>query len=719
DILTTQERERLLNDVPHVYSIDMEPYEIFKTNVEKLVAEIERYAEIEPDLSANGAKNLVNHIASEFNSSGGYRLSVSDLTSIVEFADIKTQKDIIETGLISLQESYRLGIYDPADPRFRFADDTVALFNIIDQEGSIGKNSLESIEVALRSLRIALTAANVPKSVAEAFIHLFDDGLEPNLVRNHAAEIELSEQLLADFKPVIAAVERGASLIEPGTTVTEEQYERLVEYRKHLDGKSDSGLDDQLLGRMLLILGMVVAATLYIRLEDRETLQSNGRLALLAVVVIINLAIVRVCFELSNLERFVYDSELSAILPYITPTALAPILVAILMGTGPGLLTAFIVSLVTAVMFGNRLDILVMAFMASTIAIFICRNIRKRGRVVLGGTIAGASVAAFTALFNYSDGIPTDTLFMQAAGGLLTGVTEGIVVLGILPVLEGLFKRTTDITLLELSDYNHPLLRRMQLEAPGTWHHSLMVANLAENACNAIGANGLMARVSCMYHDIGKMVKPEYFTENQLDGHNPHNEKTPSFSALIIKSHVKEGVDLGLTYKLPRPIIDIIRQHHGTNLIRFFYHKACQQAEAEGAGNIVQESTYRYDGPKPQFKESAVILLADSIEAASRSLAKVTPQNVEELIDRIFSVNIKDGQLDECPINMAELAKIRESFIFTILNSLHSRIAYPSDKQTPPALKKAKEQREYKEPKEKLAQEAKSSTPEKVEANAS
>ena len=232
-----------------------------------------------------------------------------------------------------------------------------------------------------------------------------------------------------------------------------------------------------------------------------------------------------------------------------------------------------------------------------------------------------------------------------------------------------------------------------------------MVANLAENACNAIKGNSLLARVSSMFHDIGKLVKPEYFTENQLDGRNPHDEKTASFSALVIKSHVKEGVDLGLTYKLPRPIIDVIRQHHGTNLIRYFYHKARKQAEEDGSdASTIQESTYRYDGPKPQFKESAVILLADSLEAASRSLQKVTPQNIEELVDRIFKSNIDDGQLDECAITMSELAKIRESFIFTLINSLHSRIAYPgSQEQVTSSGKKTTHERK----------------PERVEASAS
>lgn len=438
-----------------------------------------------------------------------------------------------------------------------------------------------------------------------------------------------------------------------------------------------------------MVMAMLIAATFYIRLEDRPTLQSNSRLGLLALVVVCNLAIVRLCFELGNLDQFIYDSNLSAILPYITPTTLAPLLVAILMGSGPGFLTALMVSLFSAVMFGNRLELMVMSFLASCVAIFICRNIRKRSRVVTAGVVGGLCIAIFTLLFNWADGLPMGTIFRQVSAASITGLLEGVVILGVLPILEGLFKRTTDITLLELSDYNHPILRRLQFEAPGTWHHSLMVANLAENACNTIKVNALLARVSCMFHDIGKLVKPEYFTENQLDGRNPHDQKTPSFSALIIKSHVKEGVDLGLTYKLPRPIIDVIRQHHGTNLIRYFYHKAVQQAETDPGKMTVLESTYRYDGPKPQFKESAVILLADSIEAASRSLPKVTPQNIEELVDRIFKTNLDDRQLDECSITMSELAKIKESFIFTLLNSLHSRIAYPGpkDHDTPPGKK--------------------------------
>lgn len=689
-ILSDRKKAQLLTEVPHVYRIDMRPFETFKAHANELLEDIEAFREVEDDLTESAARAEIARITERFNAKGGYRMSPTNLTSILEYADQKKLRDMINTGLISIEESYKLGIFDEDDPTFSIVEGALPVFYVTNQEGKFSQKRVESIEDALRSIRISLGAVNVEPKVSESMIRLFRDALQPNLRKSEEHMEKLRQDLINNFEDVYVRVQEGASIIEIGQRVTPEQHEQLRAYQRHLIGKDVATVDLQLIGRVLLVLAMVIAATFYIRLEHKETLRSNGRLSLLALVVVINLLLVRTVFELGNVEAFLYNDKLSAILPYVAPTVMAAMIVAILIGTGPGLLTALMISLFTGVMFGNRLDLLVMSFLASTVGIYACRNLRKRGRVVTAGFFTGLSVAIFTMLFNRVDGLPWQTIINQMTAGLLNGAVQGVVVVGVLPILEGLFKRTTDITLLELSDYNHPILRRMQLEAPGTWHHSLMVANLAENACDKIGANGLFARVACMFHDIGKLVKPEYFTENQLDGRNPHDEKSPSFSALVIKSHVKEGVDLGFTYKLPRPVIDIIRQHHGTNLIRFFYHKALNQAENPSQ---VQESTYRYDGPKPQFKESAVILLADSIEAASRSLSKVTPQTVEELIDNIFAANINDGQLNECPITIAEIATVRESFIFTLLNSLHSRIAYPGQKQLGKSAKKADERK--------------------------
>jgi hypothetical protein len=228
----------------------------------------------------------------------------------------------------------------------------------------------------------------------------------------------------------------------------------------------------------------------------------------------------------------------------------------------------------------------------------------------------------------------------------------------------------------------------MQVEAPGSYHHSLMVANLAENAASAVGANPLLCRACSLFHDIGKMKQPEYFTENQTALTNPHSRRNPAMSALIIKSHVKEGVEMAREHRLPKVVRDVIRQHHGTTLVKYFYHEAKKQVRQErlplGGGADLDEpdeSTYRYDGPKPRFRESAIIFFADSVEAAARSLRKVTKHSVEELLETIFVDRLEDGQLDECPLTLEEVATIKSSFISTILNMLHSRIEYPENEK--------------------------------------
>jgi putative nucleotidyltransferase with HDIG domain len=277
---------------------------------------------------------------------------------------------------------------------------------------------------------------------------------------------------------------------------------------------------------------------------------------------------------------------------------------------------------------------------------------------------------------------------LQSALAFGNGLVTATIVGGILPMLEQMFQITTDISWVEASDLNHPLLRRMTIEAPGTYHHSLVVANLAEAAAETIGANATLCRVCSYFHDVGKLVKPEYFTENMNFERNPHDDLAPSMSALIIMAHVKEGVDLALKHKLNQRIIDIIQEHHGTTLVAFFYQRALQQQEdARAGGKImklraedipeVREESFRYSGPKPQTKESAIISLADIVESASRSLEKPTPQKIEQLVRELIEERIADGQLDDCDLTLGDIKTITERFSFTLMTMLHSRIAYP------------------------------------------
>jgi putative nucleotidyltransferase with HDIG domain len=251
-------------------------------------------------------------------------------------------------------------------------------------------------------------------------------------------------------------------------------------------------------------------------------------------------------------------------------------------------------------------------------------------------------------------------------------------------MFEHLFNITTDIKLLELSDLSHPLLQSLAIKAPGTYHHSLMMASLAQSAAETIGANGLQLRVCAYFHDIGKLVKPGFFSENIQFTENPHDDLAPSMSTLVIVSHIKEGVTLAKKYKLPQVIIDGIEQHQGTSLVSVFYHRAKtrqekENASASGTQNPVNDEDFRYEGPRPQNREMAILMLADSCEAASRSLDKPTPIRINNLISDIFDARLRDGQLDQCNLTLAELTTIKQSFVFSLTNMLHGRVAYPKE----------------------------------------
>lgn len=695
--------EQVRNRVPPVYRIEMDPLLQFETNIRELLAAMEKLEkEFPASVPSLARQNAISELTESFNNKGNYRTSPEDIATLLSL-DAKTRFSLVENGILSLREIYAQGIQDERllANNASSPSGAITVFQIKKPNGDVAQRSVQSLEEALTYLRINLTAEGSGREISLALFRLFRNGVVPNLVYDANATHFVQNDAVKNLKPVVVSVDQGQTIIEPNTRVSAEQYEMLEAHRAYVLEHNDTPFEEglQLFGRILLVLAMVMASVIYIRLEDPETTQSNGRLGLLALVVIVNLALVRLTYWLGGLSYFMSDTTAASILPFCAPTALAPLIVAILIDTGSAMSMALFISIFTSVIYGQRLDLLVVTFLASMVGIACCRQIRKRGKVVSAAGVGGLSVAAFALLIGFIDKFPVLTILKQMSAGMATGLLTGVVVAGLLPVLEGLFRRTTDITLLELTDYNHPLLRLMQMESPGTYHHSLVVAQLSENAANAIGANPLVARVSALFHDIGKVKKPEYFTENQRDRVNPHDENNPSLSALIIKAHVKDGVDLALKHKLPRMVIDVIQQHHGTTLIRYFFQRALN--ESAPAGNSASplpangdsatapglepvrpcESTYRYDGPKPQFKESAIIHLADAVEAASRSMKKISPQHLGELIDQVFHDRIEDGQLDEAPITLEELSKIKSSFAFTLLNMLHSRIAYPPNEE--------------------------------------
>jgi len=441
----------------------------------------------------------------------------------------------------------------------------------------------------------------------------------------------------------------------------------------------------------LLFFATAIAA---LWINHPKTFSQNSRVFLVLGMIFVQMAAIRLVLVLCSEHAFKFLTPDMGWL--LAPYAFAPLVLSVLLGRNHGVYAAFFVSFWSSVLF-EKIDapLLVISLISGFTAVYLTLQVRNRGRLIRAGL--GVGVAIW--LSSLSFGLITINLFpltendwgmvgLRSALALGNGIVTAMLVGGALPLLEQLFQITTDISWLELSDLNHPLLRRMTIEAPGTYHHSLVVANLAEAAAEKIGGNATLCRVCSYFHDVGKLVKPQYFTENMSFERNPHDDLAPSMSALIIIAHVKEGVDLALKYKLNQSIIDIIQEHHGTSLVYYFYQRARQQQEDARAGgkimNIrkedipeVEEESFRYPGPKPQTKESAIVSLADIVESASRSLEKPTPQKIEQLVNELMEERIADGQLDECDLTLGELRVIAERFRFTLMTMLHTRIAYP------------------------------------------
>ncbi|MFC1577271.1 HD family phosphohydrolase, partial [Candidatus Omnitrophota bacterium] len=416
-----------------------------------------------------------------------------------------------------------------------------------------------------------------------------------------------------------------------------------------------------LMGVALLLIIFIVIFAFYLRFSEPRILDCPKDLLLIALISLISISIFKAVSALP--------------LPsYIVPFSICTMLVAILVSANASAIVGLLLSIITGVMFGGRLEIVLVCFVGGLVSIHATRNLRRRFQIAIAGIEVGASNAIVIISLGLLNNLKPMAYLSDSLWGIASGVLSCFIVMGLLPVLEHLFKITTNITLLELSDLNHPLLKELTLKAPGTYHHSLLVGNLAEAACKAIDANSLLARIGAYYHDIGKVEKAEYFSENEASYKSRHDNLVPSMSSLIISNHVKEGVDLARKYNLNKPIIEMIQQHHGTGLMYFFYKKALDVSNGDGK---LKEDEYRYLGPKPQSKEAAVVLLADSVEASSRTLTEPTPGKIRNLVQRIVNNKFIDKQLDESDLTLSDLHKISESFVRVLIAAFHVRAEYP------------------------------------------
>ncbi|MDA3800353.1 MAG: HDIG domain-containing protein [Kiritimatiellae bacterium] len=436
--------------------------------------------------------------------------------------------------------------------------------------------------------------------------------------------------------------------------------------------------------RSLFFFVAIIAYGILLNTVIKDFLKNNKLLFLSVFILLCTMVLTRLIAYTSDSVSIVPN-----LLPYYLPYAMAPFLGTMFHSRRLGIMLGLWMSLIIAILVKNYADpiyIFSMGMISTAVATDLGLHIKTRSKLITTSFKVGMAqlicIPIITALnvnhFDYS------LIIKQALACLSGTLISAIATIILLPLIEKLFNITSDITLFELSDLSHPLLQRLAMKAPGTYHHSLVVANLAQAAAEEIGANPLAARVCSYYHDIGKLTKPEFFTENISSDENPHDNLLPSMSTLIITSHVKEGISRAITHNLPQIVKDAIRQHHGTSLVSFFHHKAKKQLELELENSTnnkaeISKTDFSYPGPKPMSKEIAIISLADSIEAASRSIEKPNKNSLQNLIDTIVTARLKDGQLDNTQLTFAELNKIKKSFVFSLSNIMHGRIAYPKD----------------------------------------
>lgn len=511
----------------------------------------------------------------------------------------------------------------------------------------------ERLDVLSNEVAGIINSLNLDPGTSQAFMNLILGYFRINATVDNSLTNELKQKAIQGIVPVVVDVKKGQILVRSGEILTPEKAYVLKEL----------GIMDNLSGirsfvSLFFFSGLLLLAFRFIIANfSPKIVLDRGHMIVLGVLSSVYILFVFVLFPIS---------------PIIVPLASVSLLLSLIFT--PAISLLYSVMLAILVFFFGNFSLLgfYIAIISAFAGAFFGRGIQRRGD--LSDTAFLFSLTFFLAvlLWDIWSGINVLDSLGQFAFAIANGFLSSIAAMGALPYIESTVGVLSPLKLIDLSNPSHPLLKRLQIEAPGTYHHSVIVANLAETAAEEINADPLLARVASYYHDVGKLKRPQFFVENQKNGVNLHSEISPWLSATILISHVKDGVEIGKSYGIPEKILDIVSQHHGTSLIVFFYHKALQSGFSE-----VEEKDFRYPGPLPKTKEAAIVMLADAVEAAVRASSGSVSPKIDSLIDRIFKNKLEDGQLSESPMTLQELLRIKEVFIRLFMGSFHQRIEYP------------------------------------------
>ncbi len=684
------EKEALQKNIAPIYRVDNNAPIAIQTKIDSL------YREIQPVI-----ESYANWQISKDNSS---QTTFSDsIRFIQEFST--TEVGLTEPSWNILFNSY----YQVQSRNFssnRFIGSTIKkeLENLIEQllnEGIINmskagltqseitiRNSVNSTEQTINIARVRdrkeaneyaqfVMTRQFNEREAQLAIELYNKAILPNYLFNQTDTDTRIAEAIATISETKGAIAQGQVIIRKGDLVTQDRANILTSLAQ--TRSENASLAERWLrfsGGVIAIIAISLVFFIYIYLYRRNISTHNG----LFFLVFLTLGLVSICSAL------VFKLDIAS--PYVIPIAIAPIILTIIFDSRVGIIAAVTLASLIGLVNGNDFEFTIATICACSMGVFSVRDIKDRSQfffttpgvvfltyIIVTGGFALAKLSGWEMYFNQILFIAINAVFIL--------FTYPIILL-----FEKLFGVTTDFTLLEMSDTNRPLLKELMNKAPGTFHHSLQVANLAEAAASSIRANPLLCRVGALYHDIGKTLKPAYFVENQGGGANEHDKLKPQMSAMVIKAHVSEGVKMAEEYGLPDSIIDFIRTHHGTSVIRYFYEKAKEDSAMK---DMLSEDQFRYDGPLPSTKETGILLLADGIEAASRAMKNPNYTKLENLVNRMVDDRVSEGQLSHCPLTFRDLHIVKEAFLNILIGVYHNRIEYPEGKKDTPKKLDAKE----------------------------
>ena len=527
-----------------------------------------------------------------------------------------------------------------------------------------------------------LLSSTFGKEMTPVILRIAEHFLKPNLTFNKDETEERKTKAREKVKPVYFQLKRGEVIVRGGERVQEEHLFKIKALKK---AQERTHILSLLIG--LVLLTFLVLASLYQFSKNiRKIILSQKDLLLFSTSLIGIIALLKLFQLITDVLGGEFFSIPSSSYSYLFPIATGAMLIRIVINSEVAIVFAILSSYFSATLMGNQLFYFIFTFVGSLIGAHKVARCEQRSILIKAGlTVGGFNTLLIISYYLISGNPFKMVLLSDLIMGFLGGLLASVLVLGIVPIIESLFGYTTDIKLLELANMDNPILKDVILQAPGTYHHSIIVGSLVEAAAKSIAANPLLAKVSAYYHDIGKLKKPLYFIENAGGIENKHNHLTPSMSSLILISHVKDGVELARESHLGQRIAHIIQQHHGTTLIAYFYQKAKEKENAETES--LDEKDFRYPGPKPQTKEAGIVMLADAVEAASRTLSDPTPSRIKNLVRRITNSIFLDEQLEECELTLKDLQKIEESFSRILTAIFHQRIDYPAS-PTPESPKK-------------------------------